>query len=59
MSLRRVVVLVLAVLLVSGCEFRGMQDLPLPGSPDVADESYAVTAEFTDVLSLGTAGTPR
>jgi phospholipid/cholesterol/gamma-HCH transport system substrate-binding protein len=49
-------VLLLGLLLVSGgfsgCEFRGMQDLPLPGSPDVGDESYAVTAEFTDVLSL-------
>ena len=52
MSLRGVVVLVLAVLLVSGCQFRGMEDLPLPGSPDVGDDSYAVTAEFTDVLSL-------
>ncbi|MGZ4488372.1 MAG: MCE family protein [Nocardioides sp.] len=45
-------VVLAGVLALSGCEFRGMQDLPLPGSPDVGDHSYAVTADFADVLSL-------
>ena len=39
-------------LLLGGCGFAGVQDLPLPGGPDVGDHSYRVTAEFDDVLSL-------
>lgn len=50
--LRPLVALLVCVVLLTGCEFRGMQDLPLPGSPDVGDDSYAVTAEFENVLSL-------
>lgn len=52
MRRRRLVALLLGIVLLTGCEFRGMQDLPLPGSPDVGDDSYAVTAEFENVLSL-------
>lgn len=58
-GLRRVVALLLGVVLLSGCEFRGMQDLPLPGSPDVGDDSYAVTAEFANVLSLAEESTVK
>ena len=47
-----VVALVVAALLLGGCGFAGMQDLPLPGGPDVGHHSYRVTAEFDDVLSL-------
>jgi phospholipid/cholesterol/gamma-HCH transport system substrate-binding protein len=43
---------VVAALLLGGCGFAGMQDLPLPGGPAVGDHSYRVTAEFDDVLSL-------
>jgi phospholipid/cholesterol/gamma-HCH transport system substrate-binding protein len=44
---------VLAALLgTAGCGFAGMDDLPLPGGPDVGKHPITVTAEFTDVLSL-------
>ena len=39
-------------LLLSGCEFDGADDLPLPGSPVDADESYVVTASFRDILNV-------
>jgi phospholipid/cholesterol/gamma-HCH transport system substrate-binding protein len=42
----------LVLTLASGCGFAGMNDLPLPGGPDVGEDPIAVSAEFTDVLSL-------
>lgn len=48
----RAVGLALAGLLLSGCGFAGMSDLPLPGNPDVGDAPIQVTAQFADVLSL-------
>jgi phospholipid/cholesterol/gamma-HCH transport system substrate-binding protein len=39
-------------LLLAGCGFAGMSDLPLPGNPDVGDDPIVVTAQFADVLSL-------
>ncbi len=39
-------------LLLSGCDFDGAYDLPLPGSPVDADESYVVTASFRDILNV-------
>ena len=41
-----------ASVLLSGCEFEGAYDLPLPGSPVDEDDSYVVTAEFADVLNV-------
>ena len=41
-----------AALLLSGCEFEGAYDLPLPGSPVDEDNSYTVTAAFADVLNV-------
>jgi phospholipid/cholesterol/gamma-HCH transport system substrate-binding protein len=38
--------------LVSGCEFDGAYDLPLPGSIVDEDESFEVTAEFADVMNV-------
>lgn len=38
--------------LATGCGFAGMQDLPLPGGPDVGKNPIRVSAEFSDVLSL-------
>lgn len=38
--------------LLSGCDFDGAYDLPLPGSPVSEDESFEVTAEFRDVLNV-------
>ena len=39
-------------LVLSGCEFEGAYDLPLPGSPVDEDNAYQVTAEFYDVLNV-------
>ncbi|UMG92310.1 MCE family protein [Nocardioides sp. TF02-7] len=38
--------------LLSGCDFDGAYDLPLPGSPVDADDAYEVTAAFEDVLNV-------
>lgn len=38
--------------LASGCKFDGAYDLPLPGSPVSAGDSYQVTAEFDDILNV-------
>ena len=38
--------------LLSGCEFDGAYDLPLPGSPVDEDDSFQVTAEFADILNV-------
>ena len=39
-------------LLLTGCDFDGAYDLPLPGSPVDADEAFEVTADFADVLNV-------
>ena len=41
-----------AGLMMSGCEFEGAYDLPLPGSGVDADESYVITADFQDVMNV-------
>ena len=38
--------------LLTGCDFAGLQDMSLPGGPDLGDRSYEVTAEFVNVLGL-------
>ncbi|WP_183093359.1 MCE family protein [Nocardioides stalactiti] len=38
--------------LLTGCDFDGAYDLPLPGSPVDADDAYEVTAQFDDVLNV-------
>lgn len=48
---RRAIVLLLVVM-TSGCGYSGLDDLPLPGGPKVGDDSYVVTADFKDVLNL-------
>src|SRR4051794_16338496 len=49
---RRGAALLAAVLLLSGCGFRGAYSFDLPGGADVGDESYAVQIQFADVLDL-------
>jgi phospholipid/cholesterol/gamma-HCH transport system substrate-binding protein len=39
-------------LFLTACEFDGAYDLPLPGSPVDDDNSFTITAEFADVLSV-------
>jgi len=43
---------VAGALVLSGCQFEGAYDLPLPGSPVDEDNAYQVTAEFYDVLNV-------
>jgi phospholipid/cholesterol/gamma-HCH transport system substrate-binding protein len=51
--LRRAAAAVAAgALLLTGCEFDGAYDLPLPGSPVDEDNSFEVTAEFADILNV-------
>ncbi len=47
-----VVVLLVTVLLASGCKFDGAYDLPLPGNKVSEDDAYAVTADFADALNV-------
>lgn len=51
-GLRAAAVGLATVLVLSGCEFRGVQELPLPGGADVGDDPYEVKVEFADVLDL-------
>ena len=44
--------IVAGALALSGCEFEGAYDLPLPGSPVDEADAYQVTAEFDDVLNV-------
>ncbi|MFD5826032.1 MCE family protein [Lentzea sp. NPDC060358] len=53
--MRKLVIGLTAVLLVSGCGsggFDGVYTLPLPGGADVGDHPYRVKAQFQDVLDL-------
>jgi phospholipid/cholesterol/gamma-HCH transport system substrate-binding protein len=49
---RRGAALLAAVLLLSGCGFRGAYSFALPGGADVGDRSYTVQIQFADVLDL-------
>ncbi|WP_162891092.1 MCE family protein [Aeromicrobium sp. A1-2] len=40
------------VLLLSGCTFNGIYDLPLPGNNVADDDSFVVKVDFADVLSV-------
>ena len=51
-TLRWLLATTLGAALLTGCDFDGAYDLPLPGSPVDADEAYEVTAEFADVLNV-------
>ena len=41
-----------SALALSGCSFKGIYDLPLPGGADLGDHPYTVNVEFRDVLDL-------
>lgn len=43
---------VLAAGALSGCDFDGAYDLPLPGSPVDADSAFEITADFADILNV-------
>jgi phospholipid/cholesterol/gamma-HCH transport system substrate-binding protein len=40
------------VTVLSGCGFRGVDSLPLPGGPDIGDDPTTVRVEFANVLDL-------
>lgn len=51
--LARVLCLVTAgLVLLSGCGFNGVSELPLPGGADTGDKPYQVKVKFRDVLDL-------
>lgn len=50
--LRRSALALVAAVLLSGCEFRGLYDLPLPGGAATGRDVYRVTIQFRDVLDL-------
>ena len=50
--MRRLAALLAGCLLLTGCDFAGLQDMSLPGGPDLGDRPYEVTAEFANVLGL-------
>lgn len=43
---------VAATLLLTGCEFNGLYDVPLPGGAAADGDAYRVTVHFRDVLDL-------
>ncbi|KAA1429123.1 MCE family protein [Nocardioides antri] len=51
-TLRWLLATALGASMLSGCDFDGAYDLPLPGSPVDEDEAFEVTAEFADVLNV-------
>lgn len=49
---RLVGALLVALTVVSGCGFRGVYDMPLPGGADLGSDPYNVHIRFQDVLDL-------
>ena len=47
-----VVLLLITVLVASGCKFDGAYDLPLPGNKVSSGDGYTVTADFADALNV-------
>jgi phospholipid/cholesterol/gamma-HCH transport system substrate-binding protein len=47
-----VVLLVVTLLVASGCKFDGAYDLPLPGNKVASGDGYEVTADFADALNV-------
>ncbi|WP_162891053.1 MCE family protein [Aeromicrobium sp. A1-2] len=57
--MRNLLAAVLAALLLGGCGYSGLGQLPLPGGPDTGKDSYVVTADFSDVLNLARQSTVK
>lgn len=49
---RLLTLVTVAITLLSGCGFKGVYDMPLPGGADVGDDPYRVRVRFADVLDL-------
>jgi phospholipid/cholesterol/gamma-HCH transport system substrate-binding protein len=48
----RVMAVMVMAILVSGCSFDGVYDLPLPGNKVSKDDGFLVSADFADVLNV-------
>ena len=46
------VLLLVAVLALSGCSYKAVQDVPLPGGASLGDEPYSVTVMLSNVVDL-------
>ncbi len=51
-TVKAVTATVVGLLLLSGCGFKGVNDMPLPGGADLGDDPYQVRVQFRDVLDL-------
>ena len=52
-SLRpRILVVLMVALVMSGCSFNGVYDLPLPGNKVSKDEGFLISADFVDALNV-------
>ncbi|MQA05406.1 MAG: MCE family protein [Streptosporangiales bacterium] len=49
---RAVAACLAVVMLLTGCKFGGVHDLPLPGGADTGKDPYTIEVEFLDVLDL-------
>lgn len=56
---RTIVAAVVSAVLGSGCGYGGLNDLPLPGAPDVGDDPYRLELTFEDVRDLAPSSTVR
>lgn len=57
--MRFAVLLVVAALGLSGCGYRSLQEVPLPGGAALGSDPYMVTAQFTNVIDLVPNGSVR
>ena len=48
----RILAWVLTALVMSGCSFNGVYDLPLPGNKVSKDEGFLISADFADALNV-------
>jgi phospholipid/cholesterol/gamma-HCH transport system substrate-binding protein len=58
-SLRLAALLVVAAVGLSGCGYRSLQEVPLPGGAALGPDPYTVTAQFTNVIDLVPNGSVR
>jgi phospholipid/cholesterol/gamma-HCH transport system substrate-binding protein len=57
--MRLAVLVVVAALGLSGCAYRSLQEVPLPGGAALGPDPYTVTAQFTNVVDLVPNGSVR
>ncbi len=50
--MKRLALVLAGSLLLTGCGFRGVSSIPLPGGPDLGDDPFEVRIHFANVLDL-------